>query len=94
MLRPPAHDLVGEIPVTLDELLARMLAVPGIAPTSPRFGYHIRGWNVIEKIRAAKAASTFKELIGAPAPQVPARLAAAYVFPPGTTVKRVLSGSR
>ncbi len=34
--RGPPYDLFGEIPVSLDELLAWMLAVPGIPPTSPR----------------------------------------------------------
>lgn len=54
-----------------------MLAVPGIPPSSPRFGYYVRGWNVIDKIRAAKAAGTFEEYIGeAPAPP-PYRLGAA-----------------
>lgn len=73
------HDLFGEVPVSLDELLARILAVPGIAPSSPRFGCYIRGWNVIEKIRAAKAAGTFDQIVAAPVP-APVRLAAALSF--------------
>lgn len=76
-MRPAARDLFGEIPVTLDELLAWMLAVPGLAPTSPRFAWYVRGWNVIEKIRAAKEAGTFDAIVSAPAPAPPYRLGAA-----------------
>jgi hypothetical protein len=43
--------------------------------TSPRFDY-VRGYNVIEKIRAAKASGTFDEILAAP-PVPPVRLAAA-----------------
>lgn len=53
----PPYDLFGEIPVSLDELLAWMLSVPRIPPNSPRFGYYVRGYDVIGKIRAAKAAA-------------------------------------
>lgn len=75
-MRPAPIDLFGEIPVTLDELLAWMLAVPGIAPDSPRFGYYVRGYDVIGKIRQAKASGTFEAAIAAPSAG-PARLAAA-----------------
>jgi hypothetical protein len=76
-MRPAVRDLFGEIPVTLDELLAWMLAVPGIPPTSTRFVYYVRGWRVIDKIRAAKACGTLEEILDpAPAPP-PYRLAAA-----------------
>ena len=71
------RDLFGEIPVTLDELLAWMLAVPGIPPSSPRFAYYIRGYNVIEKIQAAKACGTFEDTISPPAAPPAFRLAAA-----------------
>lgn len=76
-MRPLARDLFGEIPVTLDELLAWMLAVPGLAPTSPRFAWYVRGWNVIDKIRAAKEAGTFDAIVSEPPPAPPYRLAAA-----------------
>jgi hypothetical protein len=71
------RDLFGEIPVTLDELLAWMLAVPGIPPTTRRFAYYVRGWNVIEKIRAAKVAGTFDEIVSARDTPAPHRLASA-----------------
>lgn len=70
------YDLFGEIPVTLDELLAWMLAVPGIAPTSPRFAYYVRGYDVIDKIRAATLSGTFDEIVAEPPPAA-VRLAAA-----------------
>jgi len=77
-MRPAARDLFGEVPVQLDELLGWMLAVPGIPPSSPRFVYYVRCWNVIEKIQAAKAAGTLEETLSAPdrSPE-PVRLAAA-----------------
>lgn len=71
------RDLFGEIPVTLDELLAWMLAVPGIAPSSPRFWYYVRYYNVIGKIRAAKAAGELEAILAAPDAPAPYRLAAA-----------------
>lgn len=71
------RDLFGEIPVTLDDLLAWMLAVPGIPPSSPRFLNYVRGYDVIGKIRAAKLAGSFEAII-TPAASAPAyRLAAA-----------------
>lgn len=77
-MRPQPFDLFGEIPVKLEELLAWMLAVPGIPPGSPRFAYYVRGWNVIEKIRQAKAAGNFDEIVAAGySSSAPARLAAA-----------------
>lgn len=76
-MRPLARDLFGEIPVTLDELLAWMLAVPRLPPTSPRFAWYVRGWNVIDKIRAAKESGTFEAIVNAPPAPPPYRLAAA-----------------
>lgn len=76
-MRPAARDLFGEIPVSLDELLVWMLAVPGLAPTSPRFARYVCGWNVIDKIRAAKEAGTFDAIVSEPPAPAPYRLAAA-----------------
>lgn len=90
-MRPAALDLFGEIPVTLDELLAWMLAVPGIPPSSPRFAHYVRGYQVVEKIQRAKLAGELDELLElmSPRPPAPARLAAVldagarrpYAFP-------------
>lgn len=74
--RPFAEDLFGQVPVTLADVLAWMLAVPGIAPTSTRFAWYVRGYQVIEKIQAAKRAGTFDQVIAAPDTPGPARLAA------------------
>ena len=71
------EDLFGEIPVTLAEVLAWMLAVPGIPPSSARFGLYVRGYDVVEKIRAAKRAGTFDQVLDAPDRPAPYRRAAA-----------------
>ena len=59
--RPP-FDLFGEIPVTWPEVAAWTIAVAGIAPDSWRFPHYVRGWNVPEKVRAAKLAGTFDQV--------------------------------
>jgi hypothetical protein len=61
----------------LDEVLAWMLAVPGIPPTSSRFGAYVCGYDVIGKIRQAKAAGTLEAVLNAPDRPAPFRLAAA-----------------
>jgi len=63
--------------VSLEELLAWMLAVPGIPPSSPRFGRYVRCYRVIEKIQAAKLAGTLEQILAAPPAPAPYRLAAA-----------------
>lgn len=78
----PLYDLFGEIPVSLDELLAWMLAVPGIPPDSPRFGHYVRGYQVIGKIQAAKLAGTFDQIVSEPDTPAPIRLQAAKSFTP------------
>jgi hypothetical protein len=58
------RDLFGEIPVSEGDVLAWMLAVPGIAPTSPsRFAWYVRAYNVAGKIRAAKEDGSFDETV-------------------------------
>lgn len=76
-MQPAPRDLFGEVPVSLGDVLAWMLAVPGIAPDSPRFAYYLRTYDVIGKIQAAKLAGTFEEITGAPPAPPPYRLAAA-----------------
>ena len=56
---PPSLDLFGEIPCTWSDCAAWCLAVPGIAPDSPRFAAYVRGYNVIDKVRRAIAERTF-----------------------------------
>lgn len=75
-MRPSLLDLFGEIPVTLDDVLAWMLAVPGIPPDSPRFARYVLTYDVPAKIRQAKASGDFERAI-APPQAGPARIAAA-----------------
>lgn len=63
--RPSTRDLFGEVPVTLDEVSAWVLAVAGISPASWRFAWYVANWRVVEKIRAAKLAGTFDQAVAA-----------------------------
>ncbi len=84
LLVPCPRDLFGEVPVSLDDVLLWMLAVPQLTPESPRFARYVVDYRVPDKIRAAKIAGTFEATISAatrPAPAVPARLAAAAAAP-------------
>lgn len=63
--------------MTLADVLAWMLAVPGLPPTSPRFGWYVRNYRVIEKIQAAKEAGTFEAIVAEASAPPPYRLAAA-----------------
>jgi len=76
-MQPAVRDLFGEVPVSLADVLGWMLAVPGIPPTSSRFGPYVRDYRVIEKIRAAKLEGRFEAIVNAPPPPPPYRLAAA-----------------
>ena len=60
---PPPLDLFGEIPCTWSDCAAWCLAVPGIAPDSPRFAAYVRGYNVIDKVRRAIAERTFFNIL-------------------------------
>ena len=55
----PAHDLFGEVVVTQAAVRAWLVAVPRIDPDSPRAGHYVRGYDVVGKIRAAKARGLF-----------------------------------
>lgn len=74
------YDLFGEIPVTEDDMRAWVAAV------SPRWLYpersyrsYVRGWNVADKVRAAKLAGTFDAITSQPATAWHARLALAAI---------------
>lgn len=58
-------DLFGEIPVTLTDVLAWMLAVPRIPPTTRRFAWYVRNYHVIGKIQAAKEDGSFYAIVAA-----------------------------
>lgn len=61
----PAEDLLGEIPVTLEDVARWLDAVTGLPRDSIRRAYYAEYWNVPEKIRAAKRAGTFDATIAA-----------------------------
>ena len=74
--RPHLLDLFGEVPVTWPEIWAWLEAVPGISRDSWRAGYYLKFWDVPAKIRAAKLAGCFDEIIartGRPALPDPGR---------------------
>lgn len=54
------RDLFGDIPVSLAEVRAWLVAVPRIDPDGPRAVEYVRTWHVVEKIQAAKLAGTFE----------------------------------
>jgi hypothetical protein len=59
----PPYDLFGEIPVTWADVDAWCLAVAGLDADSWRRSYYIRHWNVVEKIRQAKALGAFDAIV-------------------------------
>jgi len=63
MMTPMPFDLFGEIPVTWDEVHTWCEKVAGM--TGWRRDWYIRHWNVIEKVRRAKADGSFYETIAA-----------------------------
>lgn len=61
-MRESVTDLFGEVPVTEADVRLWLLAVPRIDPDSPRAAHYVRGWNVPDKIRAAKLSGWFDTL--------------------------------
>ena len=61
MMTPMPFDLFGEIPVTWDEVHTWCEKVAGM--TGWRRDWYIQHWNIIEKVRRAKASGTFYETI-------------------------------
>lgn len=88
-------DLFGEIPVTWPEVLAWCECVAGIPADSWRLEYYVRGWNVIEKIRAAKAAGTLEAILeAAPDVRSPWRGAIAEAIPAPRRARAARSRAR
>ncbi len=59
------YDLFGEIPVTEDDVFDWVAAVAPRWLTPQRsFDGYVSAYNVADKIRAAKAAGTFNQIIG------------------------------
>lgn len=64
-MQPAIYDLFGEIIITPADIAAWLINVPRIHPDSPRAAHYVRGWDVVGKVRAAKALGRF-EAITAP----------------------------
>lgn len=58
-LLPLQSTIDGQQPVSAADIAAWLLAVPRMAPDSPRAAAYIRGYNVASKIRRAKDDGTF-----------------------------------
>lgn len=56
-------DLFGEVVVTHDDVIAWCKAVPKIEPTSWRFNWYVKNWDVVNKIRWHKRKGLFEQAI-------------------------------
>ncbi len=66
-MEPYPTDLFGEVPVTLQDVRAWLLAVPRIDPDGPRAARYVRDYDVPGKIRAFKLRGEFDQ-VTAPRP--------------------------
>ena len=62
-MHQPARDLFGQVPITLQDVRAWLIAVPRIDPDSPRAARYFTSYNVTQKIAAAKIAGTFEQAV-------------------------------
>ncbi len=63
-LRPAAHDLFGDNSVTIDEVNAWCDAVaPHVCDTPSRREHYVKCYNVIDKIKRAKAAGNLEAIL-------------------------------
>ena len=65
-MRPRPHDLFGDVVVTVADIDAWLIAVPRIDPRSRRAFYYVKDYNVVGKIKAAKLAGNFDEIVSRP----------------------------
>lgn len=61
-MKQPVTDLFGEVPITVADLRAWLVAVVKMDPDSARARHYLRAWAVPDKVRAAKLAGTFDAL--------------------------------
>ncbi len=88
---PRVRDLFGMMPVTMDDVEAWLLAVPGIDPGSPRAAWYTRAYDVPGKIERAKLAGLFDEIVT----REPPRLSGGCGFARGSSaVDRVALADR
>lgn len=57
-------DLFGEVAVSLREIQLWLYRVPRMPHTSTRRGWYVRGWNVVDKIKAAKRRGDLDAILG------------------------------
>ncbi|MDN3921498.1 hypothetical protein [Roseateles violae] len=62
-MRPYVLDLFGEVPVYHHDIDAWLRAVPRIEPGTRRAAHYVEAWSVVEKIKAAKLAGRFDEIV-------------------------------
>lgn len=62
-MRTSAVDLFGEVPVYHHDIDAWLRAVPRLEPGTPRAAHYVQAWRVVDKIKAAKLAGTFYDLV-------------------------------
>lgn len=79
LLRQPARDLFGEVPVTEDDLEAWVAALSPVHLTERLFDNYVRRYNVADKIRAAKLRGEFEALTATPRAPYHARLALSQI---------------
>jgi hypothetical protein len=60
---PQALDLFGEVPVYRHDIDAWLRAVPRLEPGTKRAAHYVEAWRVVDKIKAAKLAGTFYDLV-------------------------------
>lgn len=79
LLRQPALDLFGEVPVTEDDLEAWVAAISPVHLSERLFAHYVRRYNVPDKIRAAKLRGEFESLTAARREPYHARLALSQI---------------
>lgn len=80
LLRQPARDLFGEVPVTEDDLEAWVAAMSPVHLTERLFSHYVRRYNVADKIRAAKLRGEFEALTAERREPYHARLALSQIM--------------
>lgn len=75
LLRQPALDLFGEVPVTEEDIYDWVASVAPLHLSERSFLNYVRGYAVADKVRAAKLQGTFEDTKAAPIRPWHARLA-------------------
>lgn len=62
-MRQPLHDLFGHIPVYFHDIENWLIAVPRLAPDSPRAARYVKNYDVVGKITRSKERGDFESTI-------------------------------